>query len=104
MKKLIAIIASTVCVTTAQARAFDSHELAIMDCITAVGLVQNLIGMINSKFTVKDAVYVHDNSIVDLPTKKRQMYDEVFYTGLSIMHMPAKQSKQLLIDRCIQTY
>lgn len=103
MKKIIATIVSAICVTTAQARAFDSHELVIMDCITAVGHVQNLIGMVGPKFTVKDAVYVHDNSIVDLPKRKREMYDEVFYTGLSIINTPSKQAKQMLIEHCVAT-
>lgn len=99
MKHLI--ISLIAALSTTSTFAIDSHEQHINECIRAVNKVQSLIAKIGPSFTVKDAVYVHDNSITELSKPRQELYNEVFYTGLSLLGKPPKLAKHEMIDRCV---
>ena len=99
--KLNKIIA-TVSIVTASLNsfAFDRVESHLRDCSNFSNLVLDLTSKINSKFSIQDAMYVHKNSIQQLPEPKQELLNDMFYTAIERLSSPRAEVKHLLVKQC----
>ena len=80
--------------------AFDRVESHLRDCSNFSNLVLDLTSKINSKFSVQDAMYVHKNSIQQLPEPKQEILNDMFYTAIERLSSPRAEVKHLLVKQC----
>ena len=101
LKKII--VAVSIVAASLNSFAFDRVESHLRDCSNFSNLVLNLTSKIDSKFSVQDAMYVHQSSIMQLPEHKQALLNDMFFSAIERkqkMQETRAELKHFLVKQC----
>ena len=78
-------------------------EQHLRDCSNYSNLVIDLVAKINSKFSVQDAMYVHQSSIMQLPEHKQALLNDMFFSAIERkqkIQETRAELKHFLVKQC----
>lgn len=99
--KIKSYLFSVVCLfaTYSNASSFDV-ERHLQECSNNSKLVMQLVQKIDSKFSVQDATYVHQQSIQQFSEIKQDQLNDMFFSAVEMRNKPAAEVKHFLVKQC----
>lgn len=110
LKKIIVVV--SIVAASLNSFAFDRAEenslpskveQHLRDCSNYSNLVLDLTSKIDSKFSVQDAMYVHQSSIMQLPEHKQALLNDMFFSAIERkqkMQETRAELKHFLVKQC----